>query len=240
MKASALKEKGNKQQTRHSKWVLCFSEKTNSRCLCIVYLLSFAQCRLRDSISHVELRLPISNVGVRISAVFPRKQRVSALVVHCLRRSSSHLFAGLGLSRILSLLLKTLSRTLFSPLAELRTSPFFTLFSAGTLFGWNTLRLEHSSAVLAIHHAQYHHDRNLEQPVLVMMLAVENFIASSHVNRNPVSDKSAVGEMWFMYLKPLFFIGHGAKWPQELLYSGCGKKIPHKTSDLHLAHTDSS
>ena len=39
----------------------------------------------------MELRLPISSVGVRISAVFPRKQRVSALVVHsvCRLRSST-------------------------------------------------------------------------------------------------------------------------------------------------------
>ena len=115
----------------------------------------------------MELRLPISNVGVRISAVFPRKQRVSALVVHCLRRSSSHLFAGLGLSRGLSPLLKTLSNTLLSlggtsDVAILHTlfgwntlrlehSSAGTLFgSAGTLFGWNTLRLEHSAAHLVL------------------------------------------------------------------------------------------
>ena len=110
------------------------------------------------SISHVELRLPISNVGVRISAVFPRKQRVSALVVHCLRRSSSHLFAGLGLSRGLSPLLKTLSNTLLSLGGTSDVAILHTLFgwntlrlehsSAGTFFGWSTLRLGHSSWTL--------------------------------------------------------------------------------------------
>ena len=108
----------------------------------------------------MELRLPISNVGVRISAVFPRKQRVSALVVHCLRRSSSHLFAGLGLSRGLSPLLKTLSNTLLSLGGTSDVAILHTLFgwntlrlehsSAGTLFGLDTLRLEHSAAHLVL------------------------------------------------------------------------------------------
>ena len=55
----------------------------------------------------MELRLPISNVGVRISAVFPRKQRVSALTVpsSSSRRCSFSRLAHCSSSRLRSLLL---------------------------------------------------------------------------------------------------------------------------------------
>ena len=106
---------------------------------------------LRLPISNVGVRLPISNVGVRISAVFPRKQRVSALVVFGLRRSSSHLFAGLGLSRTLSSFLGTRSGHSSLPwrnFGRRHTSHSLRLehSSAGTLFGsFQSLRHHFSS-----------------------------------------------------------------------------------------------